>query len=253
MNEQLAFAKALALEAGQLTLHAFGQGVTATWKDDNTPLTTTDTAINEMVIKRVMTTFPTHGVLGEEASYEENRDKLWVVDPIDGTQPFSVGAPLSAFSIAYVVNNEPRVGVIYDPYQDRLFTAIKGRGAWLNGVPINMIHEEELHYIALASRPAEGLKTNGQLIDSLDEMGIKWFNFRCFVYGSMLVSTGAISATIMGRPKPWDIAASKLIVEESGGKVTDLYGNSAAYNQVQNGFLLSNGVVHDQILNLLKR
>ena len=253
MDEYLRFAKELALEAGQISLELFGFDIAATWKDDNTPLTAADDAINQMVIDRVKEQFPDHGVLGEEDSYEQDRSTIWVVDPIDGTQPFSVGAPLSVFSLALVVDGIPQVGVVYDPFQKRMFTAIKGQGAWLNDEPLKITNaSDDLHYIAMASRPAEDLKTNGQIIDYLDAEGIKWFNFRSFIYGGILVAAGTVSAAILGRPKPWDIAANMVILEEAGGKVTNLYGEPAKYNDVQNGFLFSNGVVHDRILAILK-
>ena len=113
-EKELDFAKALALEAGEIMRKYFRSDRLGTvQKDDLTPLTVADTAINDLVIERVQHEFPEHGVLGEEASYEPNRQWIWVVDPIDGTSPYSCGIPISTFSLALVnkKDGQPYVSV----------------------------------------------------------------------------------------------------------------------------------------------
>jgi inositol-phosphate phosphatase / L-galactose 1-phosphate phosphatase / histidinol-phosphatase len=114
-KDYLYFAIKIAKEAGDIMRAHFSLGMKKEWKEDNSPLTITDTAINELVIQKVKESFPEHGVLGEEASLETtDATHIWVVDPVDGTIPFSHGVPTFAFSLALVVDGVPQLGVVFD-------------------------------------------------------------------------------------------------------------------------------------------
>ncbi len=256
MNDYLAFARQLAFDAGAIMQQHFGLTTEAEWKEDNTPLTQADTDINQLVIDRVMTEFPEHGVLGEEQNYESARETIWVVDPVEGTMPFAIGAPLSMFSLALVENGEPVLAIVFDPFTERSFVAVKGHGAYLNDKQLKIVPNSELKYLAVSGRANMNLQTthksNGQFLDLLGAEKIRWFNFNCYVYGAMLVAAGTLPAAIMSNPKPWDVAAAKLIVREAGGRVTNLLGQECAYSETTNGILLSNGAVHDEILSKLR-
>jgi myo-inositol-1(or 4)-monophosphatase len=100
-EKELRFATDLAQEAGAIMDRYFrAEDIGTELKQDLTPVTVADTTINDLVIDRVQQSYPEHGVLGEENSYEPTRDRIWVVDPIDGTVPFSLGIPTSTFSLA---------------------------------------------------------------------------------------------------------------------------------------------------------
>lgn len=234
---------------------AFGLHASATWKSDNTPVTETDMAINRMVIERVKTAFPDDGILGEEESYETSRERLWVTDPIDGTYPFTLGAPLSTFLLALVIDGQPVVGVMYDPYLDRMFWAVQGEGAYLNDQPIHVSDSDTLkrNFVVLSSREIVEHKTAGEFFDEMSDEGAVAFNFRSFAYGSGFIAAGTAVGGIIGKAHPWDVAVSKLLIEEAGGMVTDLAGNARRYDRPGNGMLASNGKVHQQLLDLLKR
>lgn len=250
---EIAFAKDVANKAGRMTLRGFGLTTAATWKADNTPLTETDTAVNQMVIERVKKSFPGDGVLGEEASYETERKRLWVVDPVDGTQPFTLGAPVSTFLLALVIEGQPVLGIIYDMYQERMFWAVQGGGAYLNDARIHVSDSETLrrNYMILSSRMGEECRSTGQLFDSIEAAGGKSFNFRSFAYGSAFVAAGSAVGAVIGVPNAWDVAATKIIVEEAGGKVTDITGNDRRYDGPGNGLLATNGKVHEQLLDMI--
>lgn len=254
MNNQieLNFAKELAYKAGKMTLLNFGLNTEAVWKADVTPLTKTDIAINKLVIDEIQAAFPKDGVLGEEASFEPERSRLWVVDPIDGTQPFVLGAPLSTFCIALVENNQPILGVVYDPYLNRLYWGAKGEGAFINGKPLTPSVSAQLanNFVILSSRMGKS-RTTGSLYDAIELLQGKSFNFRSIVYGLMMVATGSAVAAVAGYLKPWDLAAAKVILEEVGAKVTDFEGNPCNYDENSNGCLVSNSLVHNQMLKLI--
>jgi myo-inositol-1(or 4)-monophosphatase len=138
MNEYLKFATDLALEAGQIMEKHFHAAVEFREKADLTIVTVADEAINQLVIDRVAESYSEHSVFGEEASSNKGHQYAWVCDPIDGTIPYSKGLPVSVFSLALTKDGESIVGVVYDPFMKRLYSAIKGEGAFLNGEAINV-------------------------------------------------------------------------------------------------------------------
>jgi fructose-1,6-bisphosphatase/inositol monophosphatase family enzyme len=250
---ELEFAKNLAIQAGEKIRLNFGFEKNAEWKEDNTPLTSTDIEVNKYVIEAIKVAFPSDGVLGEEDSYEISRKRLWVVDPIDGTQPYDLGAPLSTFCISLVINGKPVVGVIYDPFMKNIFYAQIGKGAFLNSQKISVNNESNLehNYIILSSRMPDTPKSTGEIHDAIEAVKSKAFNFRSFAYGSTFVAAGSAVGAIIGAGNPWDAAASKIIVEEAGGKVTDVHGRERRYDSPGPGLVVSNGILHETIIKLL--
>src|SRR3989344_1795821 len=141
---ELEFAKGIAREAGALMRQNFTLGMKKEWKDDDTPLTKTDLAINQLVLEAVQKKYPEHSYIGEEGNNIKESEYTWVCDPVDGTIPFSHGYPTFAFSLALTKNGESILGVIYDPIMDRLVHAEKGRGAFLNGKRIAVRKESKI-------------------------------------------------------------------------------------------------------------
>jgi len=130
-SEELGFAKKLATEAGEVMLKYFLSTEIATIeKSDKTLVTKADTDINRLVIDKISEKYPTHSVWGEEQSLEiEGSFYTWVCDPVDGTVPFAKGIPVSTFSLALVDSNGKSIlGVVYDPFQKRLYEATRGGG-----------------------------------------------------------------------------------------------------------------------------
>ncbi len=251
-QKELDFAKSLAREAGKMMRDAFGLHPKKTWKSDHSPITDADLSINKYVIARVQESFPDDGVLGEEISFEPSRKRLWVVDPIDGTYAFTIGAPLSTFSLGLVIDGEPVLGVVYDPFMDRMFWAECGKGAFVNDEPLHVSEAKKLsnEYITLSSRHMEGGKMTGELFDSVEREGGKAFSFRSFVYSGCLVAAGTAVAAVIGTPKPWDLAALLVILEEAGGKATGLDGKPHSYKS-KDALIATNGLVHERILELV--
>mgnify|MGYP001588140626 CR=1 FL=1 len=254
MDGALSFAENLAREAGKIMRENFSAasvGMKREWKDDNTPLTETDTAINKLVIEAVSAAYPTYSVIGEEASNLKESEYAWVCDPVDGTIPFSHGFPIFTFSLALTKNGESIVGVMYDPIMDRLVSAEKGKGAYLNGQKISVSSEK-----TISKQSFVELNTNDRMTSLrayLHEKGSYVPTLYSCVYASMLVATGEFAAAIYPHDKPWDAAAVKIVIEEAGGKVTDLDGNEQRYDGKVNGFVASNGYVHNELVRALKQ
>ncbi len=146
-TSELEIAKELAKQAGGIMLQYFNSAAAnPTLKSDRTIVTKADTEINDLVIRVLADKTPTYSVWGEEQSSIINGSEYtWVCDPVDGTQPFSKVIPISTFSLALVNKDGQSVlGVVYDPFQDRLYEAAIGQGAFLNGNKIQVSSKSNL-------------------------------------------------------------------------------------------------------------
>lgn len=250
------FAENFAQKAGKIMLRNFKLGMKKEWKLDNTPVTETDLAINLLLIKEIQKNFPGHRIKAEEESrMDGDSEYVWVCDPVDGTVPFSHGIPISTFSLALTKNGESIIGVIYDPFQDRLYSAVKGEGAFLNGKKITVSNKKELKG-SVCEIEMSDITTRYNLTPLFSELinqKIKVLKFQSVIYPSALVAAGELLFTVCPGPYSHDAAAVKIIVEEAGGKVTDLFGNEQRYDKEINGFIASNGIVHDEIIELSKK
>lgn len=244
------FAIGLAKKAGEIIRSNFRLGVERSWKRDDTPLTATDLAVNRLVINSLRKAFPDHSILAEEGSSQRKSRLVWVCDPLDGTVPFSHGYPTFVFSLALVVDGRPQLGVIYDPFLDRLAVAQVGKGSVLNGKSITVSRQRNLKNAFVQ------LDTDFRLIrlrEALIEKGAFTATLYSSVYGSFLVACGEAVAEIYEYTNAWDGAAVKVIVEEAGGKVTDLFGRDQRYDRPLNGFVASNGLIHQELIQLVGR
>lgn len=247
------FAKDLARKAGAIIKKNFSLGMKKEWKEDFSPVTATDKEINKVVIDEVAKYFPDHNVKGEEESNISNdSDYLWVCDPVDGTIPFSAGVPICTFSLALVKDGTPILGVIYDPFMDRLFFAEKGKGAFLNNKQMHVSDTDEFEKCLINMEGFSRAKYDLHEVErSLRKQHVKLGIYCSIVYPSALVASGEFAATIFPGKTAHDFAAVKIIVEEAGGKVTDLFGNEQRYDQDINGAIASNGKIHDYLVELV--
>lgn len=258
MNQAyLEVAVRLAREAGVVARAGFRPGRNTAWKSDNSPVTDADLAVNTLVLETLAAQFPDHGIIGEEESQlQDGAEYVWVCDPIDGTIPYAHGIPTSAFSLALTHHGAVIVAVVYDFHGDRMLTAVKGGGTFCNGAPIRTNGAGSL-------RPGvtdiEGLWVQGaagsdnlyRLPLFLERDGSKLTKLSSTVYAGMLVALGELNGVITRGDKPWDLAALKLVVDEAGGRVTDLAGDEQRYDGPIRGALVSNGPLHATYLDLI--
>lgn len=253
IQQYLDFAIGIAKEAGAIMRRYYNSpemGIQT--KTDLSPVTVADTQINQLLIDRVGRMYPDHGVLGEEASTMTGQRDVWVCDPIDGTAPFIFGLPTAMFSLAFVRDGVPLVGVAYDPFMERLFTAVKGGQAFCNDNPIT-VEEHDIHDARVAGPSyVDGLLRSRSLYEDLSVRGAHIPMFPGNVYKCTLLAEGRIHGRIFGGPGAHDIAALKVIVEAAGGKVTDLDGNEQRYDRPLRGAILSNGTIHQDLLDAVR-
>lgn len=258
-DEYLDFAKELAYKAGEVMLEHFQVGVPAELKPEagNTPVTIADTTINDMVINEIEKAYPDHTVHGEEASaIKREAPFIWVCDPIDGTLMYSAGVPTNVFALALVdaTDGQPVVAVVYDPYMQRLYSAVKGQGAYMNDtkIHVNAIDDITQAYVATSSKRSVVVDSHA-FKSEIVEKSFRQLAFGSCIYESMLVASGQIAATIFVGAGAYDAVTSKLIVEEAGGRVTDLYGNEQRYDQKIHGAISTNGLLHEELLAMAKK
>ena len=163
----------IAERAGDLLRRGFDSTPRTEWKQDGSPVTETDLAIDRLVERTLAEAFPNHGYLGEETGRRSSSSTYtWVCDPIDGTRPFVLGFPLSTVSLALVRDGEPIVAVLAYPARRWLFVAEKGAGATLNGERLTVSSTSELAgaVIDVCCAARLGLHVPGAY-DALDELG----------------------------------------------------------------------------------
>ncbi len=255
LNQYLKFAKDIAHKAGKIMLKHYTGDNGSFYKFDNTIVTLADTEINHYLIEQVKKTYPTHSVDGEEEQFGKS-NYVWVCDPVDGTAMYARHIPVATFSLALVVDGKPVVGVVFDPFSKNLYEATLGGGAYLNGekIHVNDIKLDDMRSISNFDMWPEATYNT---YDAIKEIGAKTYflSIGSAVHGCMEVANGNFNLEIFagGVHKNCDVAASKIIVEEAGGKVTDLFGCEQSYDQSINGAVITNGVIHDEVIKIIKK
>jgi myo-inositol-1(or 4)-monophosphatase len=249
------FAESFVTRAGAIMLEHFHTGMDKQWKSDTTPVTAADLAINHMLITEVAAQFPGHAVKGEEESHDvAGAEFLWVCDPLDGTIPFAHGLPISVSALALVCDGVVVVAAVYDPFLKRLFSASLGGGVFLNGTPVHVSTITDYKQAVAACEMFGRAKydTSALVKELALKEDVKLTVLCSIILPSMLVAAGEFAFTIFPNTTAHDAAVTKLIVEEAGGKVTDIFGNEQRYDQPINGLIASNGVFHDRLVVLTK-
>ena len=246
----------LARESGHLMLRL--QGFPSETKDDGTPVTIADKAINELVIKRIEKRFPHVSVIAEEGSRMSGTEYYVFCDPVDGTESFCRGRNLSVFSIAVVRDGLPIVAVIHNPFTGQLWSAERGKGTFLNGrrVDVSIRHEfPKSSFYVMWWKGRENLK---HFSTELDRIGASTLTEGSVVYPAGLVASGLFEGTIFPGNKSWEAATMQLIVLEAGGLFTDLYGKNIVFpcdesgNFPGFGHVASNGAIHGKLLDRVR-
>ncbi|MBI4015204.1 MAG: inositol monophosphatase [Candidatus Aenigmarchaeota archaeon] len=227
-EKELKTAVAAARAAGKIIRIGFGKKHAIEMKEKKEIATEVDKK-SEIVIKKLLSKFD-YSFLGEETGLQDKKTELeWIVDPLDGTTNFSICNPFFNVSIGLVKGGKPVMGVVYNPIIDELFTAVKGKGAFLNGKRIFATKKEDFGMAILGfctkiyNPEAAKLHTVFMDIKDLRKMGSAALEL-CYV------AAGRLDGFVSFYAKPWDIAAGILIAEEAGTKITDFKGKSIDVN-----------------------
>jgi len=254
----LATAIEAVIHAGEVQMSRVGVAMQIEKKGAIDLVTETDREIERDFRDLIARRFPDHAVLGEEFSDAAERDRVpefcWVFDPIDGTTNFAHGLPIFCSSLALEIEGRAVVAAIYDPNRRELFTAERGRGAWLNGAPLQVSSCATLIDALLCT----GFPYNVQ--QKSDELVGLFAHFLGLSRAVRRLGSAAIDLCYVAAGRldgfwemhlgPWDIAAGALIVEEAGGQVTATDGGPFA-SRLGN-VLASNGPMHDHMLDAIR-
>ena len=238
MNSELKLAQEAAIEAGALILDYYKAEYEIKDKGYHNPVTTADYAADTHLKEVLTKARPDYGWLSEEtvdSSDRLDKDRVWVVDPLDGTKEFVEGVPHFVVSVALVENGEPVVGVLFNPVTKETFIAAKGEGAFLNDEPIGDM-------VILNSRS----ETRRGLWSLYDGTFGELRSVGSVAYKLGLTAAGKADIFASLRPKnEWDICAGNCIINEAGGKLIDLNNEQRLYNQKNT--LISPGLVAGEI------
>ena len=257
MNPTLDQISTWARAAGSILRSGLGSHFQIDQKGEIDLVTEMDHRSEDYLIGQVQAHFPDHAIVSEEAgSLSGNQGTCWYIDPLDGTMNFAHGVPIFAVSIGYAVDDRLLLGVVYDPMQDELFSAERGRGAWLNGQPIQVSTQSGLDQAFLGTDfPYDLRRTTFNNIELFGRLLLRAQSVRRLgsaALGLAYLAAGRFDGYWEIRLKPWDLAAGALIVEEAGGVVTAFDGD-ANYMKPPYGILASNRVLHPVLFTSLQQ
>ncbi len=220
-------------------------------------VTNIDVEIERQFRATIAERFPGHVVLGEEleqAGAEAAPEYCWVFDPIDGTTNYAHGLPIFCCSLALEINGTPVVAAVYDPNREELFTAERGRGAWLNGAPLHVSSSQSVIDSLLVTGFHYGVHRDpGELMGLFTKFITTARAVRRLGSAALdlcYVAAGRFDGFWEQKLHPWDVAGGALIVQEAGGRVTAIDG--APYRSRGGSVLATNGHVHDEMLTTIR-
>jgi 3'(2'), 5'-bisphosphate nucleotidase len=266
-DREMSIALELAREAGAAILDVYDGPFEIEQKagaGDLEPVTQADRVANEIIVNRLGREFPEDGILAEESIDTDRRlgkSRVWMIDPLDGTTGFIDGNGDFAVQIGLAEDGECVLGVVYQPLTGVLYRAVRGGGAWVERTEMEPERARVSDHTDLATmRLAASRSHRSPRMDRVvQSFGVKQEVRR----GSVGIKVGLIVEQqcdlyvhLSPRTKQWDTCAPEIILQEAGGRLTDLFGKSLRYNspevQNRNGIVASNGVAHGQVIAALK-
>ena len=257
-KEDLALLQEVAREAGDLAMRYFKSADVRTWdKSKNHPVTEADVAVDDLIRERLMTARPNYGWLSEESalSNETRRaDRVWIVDPIDGTRAFMRGEPYWCIGAGVLERGQARVGVVHAPVLEETYHATLGGGAYLNGERLSVTgcgQEEGCRIITNA-----GMMTHPAWKVPWPEMELAKPKPNATLIRLCWVAAGKYDAVLtLWRKSDWDLAPGTLLVQEAGGVATTHLGESFVFNRgepAQRSLLAAGKALHSLLSARIK-
>jgi len=249
------------LEAGKIVMNVYNQNFSSSLKRDNEPLTEADIKSNETIQKIISNSgYP---ILSEESHDNKKRlvsKKIWIIDPLDGTSDFINRTGEFTIMISLVNENKPILGIIYWPTKSILYLAQKDKGAfkfdndsWLKLSVSNVTKLENCRAFESRYHISEKEKNFIKLLN-ISQITAKGSSLKVTDISS---GNAELYFTTTNKIKQWDTCASYCLISEAGGKMTDMFGNDLEYNTEklnhENGLLVSNGLVHNQIIDIYRK
>ncbi|NUM25817.1 MAG: inositol monophosphatase [Candidatus Buchananbacteria bacterium] len=244
-----------AKKAGKELLKLSDEKIKYRLKKKHDILAEADLKSEKIIINEIRKHYPAHSILSEEMGQDLNTSNyLWVIDPVDGTINFSRQLNDYCISIAVAKKNELILGLIYNPVTQEMFIAEKNKGAFLNGKKLKVSNENKTINMLLATDNSSNPQIRKNNYRILQKVCTDFRHIRIFGSGALhlaKVASGKIDAYYKTKFNYWDYAAGVLLVQEAGGKATDLNGNNITTKS--KSIIASNGKIHQQIIRILKK
>jgi myo-inositol-1(or 4)-monophosphatase len=265
MSQRLDTAMRAARAAGQVISEKLNQTRRIKSKGKRDIVTDADFAADRIVRSILHAGFPRDQFLSEEDSKEKRRalwarvdasddTRLWVVDPLDGTTNYAHHLPCFAVSIALYHAGAVQIGVVYDPLRGEMFSAERGRGAFLNGQPLTVSAKHRFQTAVVGTEWARDQKLRERTAAIFSQMVARATTGRALGSAALslcYVAAARFDAYFHLSLSPWDVAAAALIVEQAGGRVTTLTG--APWTVHSKAYVVSNGYLHSRMLRFCQR
>lgn len=250
-----------AIKASEIILETFGNPQGIEYKSRVDVVTDTDKKCEEEIVRILRSETPDYGIIAEEGTNFPG-EKVWIVDPLDGTTNFTHSYPFCGPSIGLCKGDEVLVGALADPFRDELFFASKGKGSFMNdlynkGEPkrLEVSKVNELYKSLFSSGFPHDKES--QMFKNMIERFIRleYESHSIRKTGSAALSlayvaSGRIESYVASGPYSWDMAAGIVLVEEAGGKITNFEG--LPYTMKTREWLITNEAIHNQVVELLK-
>ncbi|UCH09776.1 MAG: 3'(2'),5'-bisphosphate nucleotidase CysQ [Fidelibacterota bacterium] len=257
MQNELTTATEAAQAAGDILLDYYQADYEIRDKGFHNPVTSADHASNDYLEERLRDDFPAYGWLSEETADSHDRlgrERVWVVDPLDGTKEFIEGVPQFVVSIALVEHGIPVLGVLYNPVTKETFTATAGSGAALNGNPLKVSEVNELEEAVILNSRSE---TRRGLWKSYQPYFRRLMPVGSVAYKLGLTAAGRADMFATLRPKnEWDVCAGNMILKEAGAVLRVLDGHERRYNSqdaiIKPGLVAGNPGIVQSFLDLYR-
>ena len=248
--EALSIAKELARDAGQILADHMDDDVAVRTKAGGDPVACVDEAIARLTTTRIGEHFPTDRVICEEDEViRYGPDRVWICDPDDGTVAYINSIPTFTYSLALCVEGQPKVAVACNPLLRRMFSAVDG-GEARRDMRVLQVSEAKLDsgVVGVNGFVQEIHAHTYPFVGAAAARGVLMIPVNGAVYASCLVASGKLCGYVNYSVKPYDMAAVALIVTAAGGTVTDLHGRPLMFDRDFTGAIVSNGVVHDDLV-----
>jgi myo-inositol-1(or 4)-monophosphatase len=254
-DRELLVARDAALAAGAILQRYFRDGgYQIDSKGKNNPVTTADFEADSELKQILREAFPAYGWLSEETADNDDRltrERVWIVDPLDGTKEFIKGIPEFVVAIALAEHGVPMMGVTYNPIKDEMFWGARGAGCFLDGNAVTVSDTRTLEHSTILASRSETARGEWKAYEGR----VTVRPIGSVAYKLALVACGRADATFTLTPKSeWDIASGVALILAAGGRVTDLNGDPVHFNRRNvktPGFVASNGHLHAQLEHML--
>ncbi len=249
MSEIITVCIDAAKEAGDFLQANFGKEIAnIETKADQSLATNLDREAERMVVDRIRRSFPNHGIIGEESGDAGvTHEYTWIIDPLDGTHNFIRGISIFGVSIGVAYRGGFVAGAVYLPISNEMYFGEKGNGAYKNNEPIKVSSTSKLKECTVSFD--SDIKTGPELkLQVLNTIADQVFNIRMFGSSARqltYLAEGKLDGIVEFNDHTWDFAAGACIIEEAGGKITNLQGDILMPQH--NGFIASNGLIHQEI------